>query len=272
MIFAAFGLALLFTACNNGGGENYGTNDMAMEAPMVEGKMAARADLAQSVNPAAPADASVERKLIREGNMRFKTDDMAKTRTYLDSLVVASGGYLANENVYNSEGTLEQSLSVRIPAEKFDGFISSISSYAGKLENRYINTMDVTEEFIDVEARLKAKKELENRYLELLKQAKDVADMVAIEGQLSQVRSEIESMQGRINYLQNRVSLASLSINFYQTNTEGFGFWDKIGGGWGEGWEKFLGFLVWTVSLWPFVVALLAVVIFIRLRRKRREI
>ena len=265
----SLGLALLLTQCNGSGGENYSA-DREMAAPAM--KMAAPEEGQQAMNGSDAGSAAVERKLIREGNMRFETDNVAQTRLFMDSLVAAAGGYVANENVYNYEGTMEQSISVRIPADQFDPFLSNVSSYAGKLDNRYINTMDVTEEFIDVEARLRAKKELENRYLELLKQAKTVTDLVAIEGQLSQVRSEIESMQGRLNYLQNRVSLATLSISFYQTQTEGFGFWDKVGGSWGTGWDKFLAFLVWTISLWPFVIFIIAIVVVIKIRRRRRDI
>ncbi len=265
-------LVLLFTQCgNNTGGESFSADmEIAPAADMAPARMKAVPNEAQSFNGGNQAQ-QADRKLIREGNMRFKTESVSDTRAFLDSLVNASGGYIANENVYNYEGTLEQSISVRIPSDKFDAFMANVSSFAGKLDNRYINTMDVTEEFIDVEARLKAKKELENRYLELLKQAKTVGDMVAIEGQLSQVRSEIESMQGRINYLQNRVSFASLSINFYQTKTEGFGFWYSIGSGFGVGWAKFLNFMVWTIEMWPFVLIIGVVVVIIRVRRNRRN-
>jgi hypothetical protein len=263
-------LILLFTQCgHNGGGEaaNY-ISDMEM-APVAGRKMAADEASPQMYSGDAPN--TIERKLIREGNVRFKTNDTGKTRAFLDSTVTSFGGYIFNENMYKNEGSVEQSVAVRIPDEKFEAFIAAISSYAGKLDSKNVNAIDVTEEYLDVETRLKTKKELEALYLDLLKQAKTVSDMVAIEGQLGQVRTEIESMQGRMNYLQSRVKFATLWINFYQTEVEGFGFWDKIGGGWGTGWTKFLGFLVWTVELWPFVLLIVAIVIFVRIRRNRRN-
>ena len=95
---------------------------------------------------------------------------------------------------------------IRVPADRFDELLLIIEPLASKIESKNINTQDVTEEFIDVETRLKTKKELETRYLEILKQAKTVTDIISIESQIATVRSEIESMEGRINYLKNQVS------------------------------------------------------------------
>ena len=271
LFFTGMVLVFLFTQCGDSPSRDNAQMEVSdMEAPAAQGFASKRA-MEDGQSQPVQTDPSIERKLIREGNMRFETTDVAKTRSFLDSLVTAFGGYLANENIYNYEGTLEQNISVRIPSEQFDPFLAAVSSYAGRLDNRYINTLDVTEEFIDVEARLKSKKQLEQRYLELLKQARTVEDMVAIETQLSQVRSEIESMEGRLKYLQNRVSFASLSISFYQTKTEGFGFWDKIGDGWGNGWDKFLGFMVWLVTLWPFMLLIVLVIVIFRVRRARKR-
>lgn len=271
LFFTGLVLVFLFTQCGDNPSRDNAMMEVAdMEAPAAQGFASKRAMEGGQSQPV-QTDPSIERKLIREGNMRFETHDIAKTRSFLDSLVAAFGGYLANENIYNYEGTLEQNISVRIPSEQFDPFLAAVSSYAGRLDNRYINTLDVTEEFIDVEARLKSKKQLEERYLELLKQARTVEDMVAIETQLSQVRSEIESIEGRLKYLQNRVSFASLSISFYQTRAEGFGFWDKIGDGWGNGWDKFLGFMVWLVTLWPFMLLIVLLIVIFRVRRARKR-
>ncbi|MEQ8688985.1 MAG: DUF4349 domain-containing protein [Imperialibacter sp.] len=263
-------LVLLFTQCgnNNSGGEPMGfSSEMA---PAADRKMAATEEAPQMHSGDAPN--TIERKLIREGNMRFKTENVSKTRTFLDSAVTAYGGYVFNENMYKNEGMIEQSVAVRIPDDKFEVFMAAISSYAGKVDSKNVNAIDVTEEYVDVETRLKTKKELEARYIDLLKQAKTVTDMVAIESQLGQVRTDIESMQGRMNYLQNRVKFATLWINFYQTDAEGFGFFYKIGSGFGVGWAKFLGFMVWTVELWPFVLIISVIVVIVRIRRRRRNI
>ncbi len=269
IFFAGLVLVFLFAQCaDNASRENVA---MDMAAPEAAQGFASKRAMEGGQSQPVQTDPSIERKLIREGSLRFETGDVAKTRGFLDSLVAIVGGYVANENIYNYGGTLEQSISVRIPEGRFDSFLAAVSSYAGRLENRNINTLDVTEEFIDVEARLKSKKELEVRYLELLKQARTVEDMVAIETQLSQVRSEIESMEGRLKYLQNRVAFATLNISFYQTKTEGFGFWDKIGDGWGNGWDKFLGFTVWLVTLWPFMLLIVLVVVIFRVRRARKR-
>ena len=148
--------------------------------------------------------------------------------------------------------------------------MKQLEGLAEKVDAKNINTQDVTEEFIDVEARLKTKKELEARYLELLKQAKTVADIVSIEGQIANVRAEIESMEGRLKYLNNQVSFSTLSVSYYQESAAGYGFGSKLLNSLKSGWFNLVDFLFWLLRLWPFVLGITAVAIWwVRRRRSR---
>jgi hypothetical protein len=132
---------------------------------------------------------------------------------------------------------------------------------------------DVTEEFIDVEARLKAKKDLEARYLELLKLAKRVEEMLSIESQLSNVRAEIESMQGRLNFLRNQVDYSTIKISYYELTGVDFGFASKFVHSLRNGWDNLLSFLIAVVNVWPFVLLLAGgIFLFARYRKKVRRV
>lgn len=122
------------------------------------------------------------------------------------------------------------------------------------VDNLAVQVQDVTEEYIDAEARLKNKRELEARYRELLKQAKTISDILAIESNLNQVRSDIESIEGRLNYLKNQVSFGTIQLRYYQHKEKEDGFFAKVGPAISNGWSSLLKFLIGLLHIWPFLL------------------
>ncbi|MFZ6012249.1 MAG: DUF4349 domain-containing protein [Bacteroidota bacterium] len=194
------------------------------------------------------------RKLIRDGHINFKTGAIADTHRFIADLILEFKGYASDESEQNYDYRRVQNITVRIPSEKFDAFVDRLTEHAGTLEHKSINTRDVTEEFIDTEARLKTKLELEARYRELLRQAKTVGDMISVEAQLANVRGEIESMQGRLKYLRNQVSFSTLQISYYQVVGTDFGFASKFVEAIRRGWDNLLSFFIGLVNAWPFLI------------------
>ncbi len=119
-----------------------------------------------------PVTIASQRKLIKNGTLSFETNDIEKTRKEIEKLYQEFNGYLASENHFNYGERLQHEQEIRIPSQNFDPFIQKLEQLGTKIENKHISTQDVTEEFIDVEARLKTKKDLEARYRDLLKLAK----------------------------------------------------------------------------------------------------
>ncbi len=225
--------------------------------------------------PPPPEEASqnssepVERKIIKEGSITFETDDLQATRQLILTAVAENGGYLAQDNAYNEYDRIQHQLVLRIPAGKFDTLLNKISASAKKLDSKNISAQDVTEEFIDVQTRLKTKKELEKRYLELLKQAKKVDEILNIEREIGTLRSDIESIEGRLKYLTDKVSFSTLTVTYYQKTTTSFGFGSKFGQALRNGWTNLGWFAIGLTSLWPFIV--LGLVLFFVIRRMRRR-
>ena len=210
-----------------------------------------------------------ERKLIKNGSISFETADIEETRKAIEKLYHEFGGYIASENHYNAGDRLQQQQEVRIPFKNFDSFVDQVEKLGSKVENKTVNTQDVTEEFIDLEARLKTKKDLEARYRELLKLAKNVKDMLSIEHEIESVRSEIESMEGRLNFLKNQVSFSTISISYYEMTGVDFGFASKFVQALRNGWDNLLAFLISLVNVWPFLIFTLGVIYFLMRYKKR---
>lgn len=210
-----------------------------------------------------------QRKLIKNGTLSFETSDVEKSRKEIEKLYQEFNGYVASENHFNYGERLTHEQEIRVPSKNFDSFILKLEQLGTKVENKNISTQDVTEEFIDVEARLKTKKNLEVRYLELLKFAKKVEDMLAIENQIGNVRAEIESMEGRLNYLKNQVAFSTIKITYYELTGIDFGFASKFVHSLKNGWDNLLTFLIAVVNVWPFLMLVAAGFLMYRKYKKR---
>ena len=231
------------------------------------GTYEASADISGSKQPVETTDYE-DRKVIREGEIYFKCRDIQETNAFLKDEVKAAKGYISNESSSSYGERTEKRLSVRLPAEQLDTLLEKIQSHAVRVENTNIRSNDVTEQFIDVEARLKTKKELEVRYTELLKLARNVDEILGLERELATVRGEIESMQGRLNYLSDRVALSTLEVSFYVESEQAFGFLTKAGEGIGNGWKNLQWFLVLMINIWPFFL-IFGALLFWLLKRKK---
>jgi hypothetical protein len=180
------------------------------------------------------------------------------------------GGYISNENVYTYGNKTEYTVTIKVPAENFDTLLVLLSSNVAKLDNKNVFVRDVTEEYIDIESRIKTKKELENRYLDILKQANKVEELLKIERELSMLRGDIESFEGRLKFLNSQISMSSLTVTFYEKNTIDFGFFHKFKSALKKGWTNFLWFLIGAANLWIFIILAIVAVLGIR-RYKRRK-
>lgn len=197
-----------------------------------------------------------QRKLIKNGEITFSTKNIDETRKSLAKACKDFNGYISSEEQQKFDERINYQEVIRIPAARFDAFMNVIEELGEHIEYRNLTTQDVTEEFIDTEARLKTKKELETRYHQLLGKATKVTDMLAIEEQISIVRTEIETMQGRLNFLTNQVGYSTLTVNYHQVVAGEFGFGSRLASSFVSGWNGLLAFLIAVISAWPFVLIL----------------
>jgi hypothetical protein len=152
-----------------------------------------------------------------------------------------------------------------------------VASAATQIDSKNISSRDVTTQFIDMSTRLQNKKLLEARYLSLLKQANRMGDILQVENKLSEIRSEIESEQGQLNYLSKQVAYSSLDITFYtrhmQAVDKGYGAGYKFKNALSQGWDTLTGWFFGLISLWPVLIVIgLLVVLFKRWRKRRKAV
>lgn len=212
-----------------------------------------------------------ERKVIKEGEIRFEVSDVVKTKSIIASSVQELNGYISKDEIFDYNDKLEHRLVIRVAADKFDLLLLKISAIAVKLDSKNINVLDVTEEYIDIDARVKTKKELEERYKALLKQASKIEEILLIEKEIGKLRSEIESAEGRLRYLKDRISLSTLTVTYYQKTNSAFGFSSKLGQAIRNGWDGFLLFCIGVTNLWVFLlIGIIGLYFYKRSRRTKK--
>ncbi len=213
----------------------------------------------------------IERKLVKEGRVEFETADLARTRQNILDAVQRYNGYVSRDRTYKSAGRMSNTMIVRIPAADFDRFLADATRDVEKIDSKEIKVKDVTEEFLDIRARLKTKKELEQRYLQLLQKARNVNEILAIEKQLGILRADIESIEGRLKYLQNRVSYATLTLSFYKKIRPAMRWGRKFKDAFKNGWDNFIRFFVLLAYLWPFIVVILLLLLGMKFYQRKNK-
>lgn len=161
---------------------------------------------------------AIDRKLIKNADVSLEVDDYKAAAETLKNQVLSFGGYITNEFVQTTgpEGILNGHLQVRVPQDKFESFLAGMEGL-GKVTGRNIYARDVTEEYVDVQSRLKAYKTKEERLLDILRKSGQLSDILAVENELANTRAQIESLEGRLRYLDNRTDFSTIGINIKQT-------------------------------------------------------
>ena len=156
---------------------------------------------------------SANRKIIYTASMEVVVEQFDGVESKLSALVKKHGGFIASTNLGRLSGEQRSgSWTIRIPVDYYHEFLSAAGDI-GVPASRIENASDVTEEFVDVEARIKNKRKLEARILELLDRREDkIQHVIEVERELARVREEIERMEGRMRYLRDKTSLTTITI------------------------------------------------------------
>ena len=211
-----------------------------------------------SASPKPQVTIASHRKLIKNGEIKFKTADIKKSKELISKTVKELDGYISKENSSNYNGTQYSTMIIRVYSDKFEKLVHDVATKADNVEYKHIDINDVTEEYTDIEARIKAKKALEERYKELLKKAGKVSEMLEIEQQIGYLREEIESKEGRLNLLKDQISLSTLKVIFYHKDPVApVVEEDKpnpIVQALSNGWHLIVSLSMAILSLWPLVI------------------
>jgi len=241
-------------------------------------------DQADAANAASQA---LERKIIRNANLTIEVTSPPESQRKISTIAESHQGFVVTSEATQrttedaSKPLITVNLVVRVPAAQFNQAMEEIRAFGARIIQEKITGQDVTEEFMDLEARIKNQKALEAQFLEIMKRAAKVEDALNVQRELAEVRTEIEKLEGRKRFLENQASLSTITVTL-QSPTQivnAAGFWYSIRSAFSDGVEAAAAIVLFlirvVITLLPILIllvlpiALIARFIFKRMRRNR---
>lgn len=249
--------------------------------PVMQNVSLQQADASQS----APA-AAVERKIIRNATLSLEVEEPAKVMPRVASIAESRGGFVVTSESRQQAGSDGDrayeviTIEMRVPAAQFDAAINELRGLGSRVIAEKITGQDVTEEYIDLEARLRTQKALETQLLEIMKGAREVEGALAVQRELANVRTEVERLEGRRRFLESQSSLSTLSVTLQPRAPliSTTGFFHSVGSAFGDGIDiaavVTLGIIRVVLALLPIALLIVLPLVLVAryaLRRARRR-
>lgn len=250
-------LALALAAC---GGDIADQSGGFGDGDAVEGQPAPAADEAPAGGVS--TDKSVEdsggealpsttdRKIVRTATLELSVEDVGGAVQEIDTIATTAGGFVSGSSVSTLPGdgdddtprTQTATITIRVPSDAYAGVMAKLRGIAEEVTSETSDATEVTEEYTDLQSRLRNLEATERAYLELLSKATGIPDILTVQDRLNSVRGEIEQVQGRINVLDDLTDLATitlkLSVPAVAAQTDSKGWAEEA---WSTSWEASQG-------------------------------
>ena len=212
VVLLALALVTL-TACSAMGSEpQYALAPEAREGVVAKGIPEEAVFDDDMASPAAAfADAEVERMIIWNADISMTVEDAQETMDAIQAAARGLGGYTVSSESWLSNDQLHARLTIRVPAERFEETMARLRDMAVEVNRESANSDDVTDQYVDLESRLRHLEAKEAQLLEFLDEAEDTEAALAVYDHLAQTQAEIEQVKGRMAYLEKLSAMATIT-------------------------------------------------------------
>ncbi len=217
-------------------------------------------------------EAVPQKKVIRTARLRMEVVDYDEALAKAKQTVKAFEAEITSEEERQKGQRLENQLVIRLAPSKLDSMLNALEGLALQIDSRSVNAEDVTRRYVDLETRLASKRAVIARYRELLAEARNVDDVLAVENNLRQVIEEVESMEAQFRYLKQQVDRSTIYLTLYETSSEGIArrsFGNRVVEAFADGWGLLKHLALGLVSAWPLLLLLALALWWWRRRRAR---
>lgn len=181
-------------------------------------------------------ETSAQRMVIFNAEMDIRVKNFEKARNALEQKAKTYNGYIVQSNSNRYDGERQSgTMTFRIPQEHFNAFLNDAEGLSVQVNNRNVSGQDVTEEYVDLESRLKSKKTVEARLMDFMKQAQKTEDLLKISSDLAEVQEQIEQIAGRKKFLENQTAFSTVTITLQENevpvpkiDNDSLNTWQKI--------------------------------------------
>jgi hypothetical protein len=223
---------------------------MAMAAPPAPQAPAGGAGAAAA---AGQVPVPAERKIIRNGSLELEIKALDEALTRIRTETEKTGGYVTNESQGKDEYDVRHgSITCRLPAGKLDSVLQLFQSL-GRVESVNVTAEDITEQYFNLEIRLRNQRQLEERFIRLLdKPGNKVTDLLEVEREVARVRGEIDELEGRKRFWDSQVAFSTLTVQLHEPRPviagEGGGVWDTLKTALRDAGENLVGTIAWFIA------------------------
>jgi hypothetical protein len=248
-------LTAILISCSSG---NY---ESKSESAVAENASVSRQTKQAPVQSSSPQK-SKKRQIIWKGSLRFQVKNVEESTLTIREIISKYNGFISSMDLTSSNYQITNKISIRVKNDKFDPLIDEIKKEAIFVDEINIESNDVTEEFIDIKSRLKTKKEVRDRYIDVLKnKAGEVKDIIEAEEAIRKITEEIEAKEGRLRYLQDKVNFSTVNVTLYEKvefvqEPEVYEkpYVKKIIEGLKNGWSIITVLFIFLVNIWPLLI------------------
>lgn len=199
-----------------------------------------------------------DKKIIKNAMLTVEAKNHKSFNDFIHDQVKRSGGYVAEEEQNKSEYKIENIVTIKVPVDQFDDLVRTITSTKDdNVVSQKVTSQDVTGEVIDTRSRTEAKRQIRLRYLDLLKQAKNMEDILKVQQEINSIQEEIEAGSGRVSYLTHAAAYSTIQLTFYEIlnataeHGENPGFGQRVLNALRNGMDWVGEMLVVLLTLWP---------------------
>lgn len=246
--------------------------DPAVESPA---DTAQAPPLITTTTPTTAPSASWDKKIIRTATLTLEVKSVKDYNNTLLAKLQRAGAYTATEeNIFSADRSAMQ-ITIKVPVLQFADLMNELTSKETKLIERSVKAEDVTAQYADVKSRLQAKTAVLNKYLELLKQSKNMAEILQVQTEINTIQEEIEVATGRLKYLANQSAYSTINLNFYEPlpgfkpANESPSFISRVGDALADGAGILRTIILGLITIWPLLLLAFIATLFWRRRKPR---
>jgi len=268
IIFSLLVMPVIFFSCNHS--ENDKSKNIALlsalevtqenQQPGKNSQEPLQDTTQQGTISANPANAGWDKKIIKTASLKLEVKDIKRCNESVHQAISQFGAYIASEEQQLVDEMTETTMTLKVPVMHFEAMMNQLSGFDAKIIERKISTDDVTAQVIDTRSRLEAKKQMRLKYLEFLKQSKNMAEVLQVQQEIDGIQEEIEAATGRVNYLSQQAQYSTINLVYYQP-VAGFspvnkdpGFFSRVSEAFKLGVNWIADIFVALISIWPLVL------------------
>lgn len=205
-------------------------------------------------------NADYDKRIIKTANLNIEISNYNNFNSELHKNVKQFGGYIAQEEQNQSEYLVSNNVTIKVPVEQFDDAVVKLVAGNKAIIEKKISSDDVTMEIVDVKSRMEAKKQFRQRYLDLLKQAKNMNDILQVQTEINGIQEQIESANGRMTYLNHASVFSTINLRFFQIINPGAkdedhpSYSNQIKQAFANGGKWAIEIFIGLLNLWPLIV------------------